>query len=82
MPATVAYVCQGGCGKFTEDVSELTELGMVNKKLYCDECAVVVGSYLEMRDALHTDLATRWSNGLASLQVDFLKRVKNLPDGG
>ena len=82
MPATVAYVCQGGCGKFTKDVSELSERGMVNAKLYCDKCVVIVDSYLEMRDALHTDIALRWSKDLASLQGDFLSRVKNLPDAG
>jgi len=80
--AVSVYVCQGGCGRHEEGVSEMHERGITTVKLYCADCVKEIDDYLEMRDAIHTDLSTRWSEGLASLQADFLTRVKNLPDGG
>ena len=82
MPAATVHVCQGGCGVFEEDFSKMHVRGFVNEKAYCAKCVVVVDSYLEMRDALHTNISEQWSDGLASLQKDFFERVKNLPDGG
>ena len=81
MPASV-YICQGGCGTFEEDVSKLFARGIVHEKLYCAKCVASVDSYLEMRDALHDDLAKQWAEGMFTLESEFKKSVKVLPDGG
>ncbi len=82
MAHTVAYVCQG-CGSMSSEASEFHERGFVTKKRYCARCVKVVDEYLEARDELHTDLATKWSEDLAFLRADIVgnSRVKNLPDG-
>lgn len=81
MPASV-FVCQGGCGTFEPDASKMHPRGIVNEKLYCEVCIVVVDQYLRARDELHTMLAEEWAGSLAALAEDFTDRVKALPDGG
>ena len=70
MPASV-YVCQGGCGTFEPDRAKMHARGIVNEKLYCEKCVGKVDEYLGARDHLHTELADRWSNGLALLMEEF-----------
>ena len=79
--AIQAYVCQGGCGNFEEDVSKLHSRGMVTPKLYCSACVHRADEYIEERDKIHTRLAKEWEDGLMYLASDFSGVLKVLPDG-
>ena len=80
MPASV-YVCQGGCGTFEENRAEMSARGLVDEKLYCKDCVVVIDVYLKDRDDLHTRLAEGWANGLAALAEQYGVDGRKLPDG-
>jgi hypothetical protein len=79
MPASV-YVCQGGCGAFEEDVSQMNPRGIVNEKLYCAACIEEIDEYLTERDELHTRLAADWGLELQVLKDAFSKDGRHLPD--
>lgn len=81
MPASV-YVCQGGCGAFEPDLKKMHARGMVNEKLYCAACVVVIDEYLRKRDELHTRLAREWSHEMAALASEYGSDEVRLPDGG
>ena len=81
MPASV-FVCQGGCGTFEPDRSKMHARGLVNERLYCADCAIVIDEYLEKRDELHTRVAREWSEGLAALAQEYGSDEVRLPDGG
>jgi hypothetical protein len=80
MPAASVYICQGGCGAFEPDREKMHARGIVNEKLYCEKCVLIVDDYLSLRDVLHTELSKDWSEGLVSLQQDYAGKVKALPD--
>ena len=61
----IKIICDG-CGK---DGTE--ELGIVQKRHYCSECAVVVAEYLAERDKLHDEVAGQWKNGLTKLERSY-----------
>lgn len=79
MPASV-YVCQGGCGAFEPDIAKMHMRGIVNEKLYCEKCIAIIDGFIKSRDNLHTDLADRWTNGLALLVEEFAAEGRKLPD--
>ena len=54
------------------------ERGLVKKLDYCPKCAARIDAFLGERDALHTDVAKMWEQGLASLRSTFSDMV--LPD--
>jgi hypothetical protein len=78
MPSTV-YICQG-CHKPEPDFGKLAERGIVEERLYCEDCIKVVDAFLSDRDDLHTQLARLWSEGLATLVSDYSVDIKALPD--
>jgi hypothetical protein len=80
MPAASVYVCQGGCGHFEPDREKMHARGIVNEKLYCEQCVVLVDAYLKARDALHTSLSEEWAHRLAALGNDYSDAVRSLPD--
>ena len=80
MPAASVYICQGGCGAFEPDREKMHVRGIVNEKLYCEQCVILVDAYLKERDDLHTRLSEEWSAGLAALGKDFSDAVRTLPD--
>jgi hypothetical protein len=59
--------CDGCHALLPADASPV-EYGLIRKTIYCEPCEVDARIYLADRDLLHTDLAERWSDGLASLQ--------------
>lgn len=66
----VKLVCE--CGeKVSTDRAEFTELGLLEKRLYCPACVEPAKAYLAARDALHTDVAKIWAEGLAKLREEF-----------
>jgi len=79
MSASV-YVCQGGCGKFEEDITEMNPRGIVSEKLYCNACIEEIDEYLTQRDELHSHLANEWSEKLFALQGSYDKEGRSLPD--
>jgi hypothetical protein len=79
MPATV-YVCQGGCGKFEEDLAQMTPRGIISEKLYCGACIEEIDEYLSERDDLHTKLAADWGLELQVLKDSYAKDGRHLPD--
>ncbi len=79
--AEQAYICQGGCGAFEEDSSQMHSRGIVNPKLYCPACVHRADEYIDERDKLHTRLAQEWQEGLAGLASDYEGILKALPDG-
>jgi hypothetical protein len=81
MPAASVYICQGGCGHFEPNLEKMHARGIVNEKLYCEQCVVLVDAYLKARDALHTSLSEEWSNQLAALSGNFSDSVRTMPDG-
>ena len=70
-----------GCDDELE-VGEGRELGIVSKGLYCPDCEAVVLHYVDQRDALHDEVASRWLSGIEELRSEFLERYPEmrLPD--
>jgi len=79
--SAAVYVCQGGCGTFEADISKLYQRGIVNERLYCEECVLEIDKYLQARDELHTKIAVEWSEGLAALVEEYATEGRRLPDG-
>lgn len=66
-------ICDG-CGT----PGDTQERGLIKKLDYCADCAKKVDAFLAARDALHTDLVTRWEKSLAKLRKQYADMV--LPD--
>ena len=69
-------VCDG-CGAVESEKWE--EIGVVDKKDYCEACAVVAVEYIAERDALHTSLAAKWGDGVGELNDRYGNKLNELP---
>lgn len=64
MPA--GHICDGGCGH-AGPIEDFTELGVVKKRLYCDDCVESVRAYMAAVDQLHIDSAQAFIKGREAL---------------
>ena len=77
------FLCDGGCGKTIENISEMKVIGLVRPGHYCEKCAKSVEKFESDRDALHSRISEYWNDGLKLLKEDWVKKHPRgtLPDG-
>jgi len=74
--------CDGGCGFTSNKDSDFEKLGVIFKKEYCIECALVVKNYLGDKDKVHDEATLLWLTKTNHLVEEYKKKFPNgeLPD--
>lgn len=76
------FTCDGGCGHLSDDLAEMTVIGLVRPGHYCQKCSKLVKKYEKDRDELHLKISQTWNSGLEELK-EVWKRANpkgTLPD--